>query len=103
MASHETGWGAAEGTIDLDGLMAALERGPFPVEPLKSVLGALRMTQAHRTSPTLPHARTKVVAQQHHDAGMRDHADAAPPRHPPDARSGQVRLDIKGPASTRRA
>ncbi len=33
MASHETGWGAAEGTIDLDGLMAALERAPSPWSP----------------------------------------------------------------------
>lgn len=103
MASHETGWGAAEGTIDLDGLMAALERGPFPVEPLKSVLGALRMTQAHRTSPTLPDALSSFVAEQLDDAGLLDLADDAPARLRPDARSGQVRLDIKGPASTRRA
>lgn len=97
MAPRETGWGAAEGTIDLDGLLAALERDPFPVESLKSALGALRMAQARRTSPALPDALSSFMAEQLDDAGLLRLADDAPARLRPNARSGQVRLDIQGP------
>ncbi len=97
MAPRETGWGAAEGTIDLDGLLAALERDPFPVESLKSTLGALRMAQARRTSPALPDALSSFMAEQLDDAGLLRLADDAPARLRPNARSGQVRLDIQGP------
>lgn len=97
MAPRETGWGATEGAIDLDGLLAALERDPFPMESLKSALGALRVAQAHRTSPDLPDALSSFMAEQLDDAGLLGLPDDAPARLRPNTRSGQVRLDIQGP------
>lgn len=97
MAPRETGWGATEGAIDLDGLLAALERDPFPMESLKSALGALRVAQAHRTSPDLPDALSSFMAEQLDDAGLLGLPDDAPARLRPNTRSGEVRLDIQGP------
>lgn len=97
MAPRETGWGATEGAIDLDGLLAALERDPFPMESLKSALGALRVAQAHRTSPDLPDVLSSFMAEQLDDAGLLGLPDDAPARLRPNTRSGQVRLDIQGP------
>ena len=97
MAPQEAGWGAAAGKVDLDGLLAALEKDPFPIESLKSMVSSIRIAQARRISTGSPDALSSFAAEQLDDAGLLRLADDAPARLRPNARSGQVRLDIQGP------
>lgn len=97
MAPQEAGWGAAAGKVDLDGLLAALEKDPFPIESLKSMVSSIRIAQARRISTGSPDALSSFAAEQLDDAGIFTLPDDTPARLSPCARSGQVRLDVSGP------
>ncbi|MEY8436914.1 hypothetical protein AAK967_04110 [Atopobiaceae bacterium 24-176] len=97
MAPQETGWGAAAGKVDLDGLLAALEKDPFPIESLKSTVSSVRIAQARRVCGGVPDALSSFFAEQLDDAGIFTLADDTCARLVPCARSGQVRLDVSGP------